>query len=283
MIFIKRYDYHVHNRISFDAAPEATLEAVCAAALQKGVAELALTNHYELDLVVSGELPPTDFASEEAELMEARERYAGQLTVLRGIELGQPNSYPEQAKTLLAARPYDVVLGSVHNLPGGLDFYYLDCENLSDEQLRAYWEIYLRELYALASEAEVDVQTHICYPVRYIPVERRGRITGLPERGRVQYEPIFRKLIERGIALEINTSCMRTAKLPEPDPGLELLRFYRELGGELITVGSDAHCPTDLGANLKDACLLAEAAGFRFLTTFRRRKKNFVLLSEVLE
>lgn len=275
---------HLHNHVSFDCAPEVTLDAVCEAALHAGIGTLALTNHYELDSVLSGRLQAPDYAAEEEELLAAREKYAGRLTILRGIELGQPYASPEEAEKLLRARPYDVVLGSVHLLSNGLDFYDYRNLSLSDEEFRDMWEDYLRLLYKVASEAPVDVQTHITYPLRYLPADRRERITGLPGRARERYEPILRKLVERGVALEINTAALRRpeAHLPEPDPGLDLLKLYRELGGELLSIGSDAHRPTDVGAGLREGALLAEAAGFRYLTVFRERIPHPVLISEVL-
>lgn len=276
---------HLHNRISFDGAPDATLDAVCASALQVGVGTLALTNHYELDAVLAGWSQAPDHAAEEAELLAAREKYAGRLQILRGIELGQAYASLEESEKLLRARPYDVVLGSVHLLSGGRDFYdYRNAATLSDGEFRAMWEEYLTLLLENASVSPVDVQTHITYPLRYLPAERRERITGMPGKARERYEPILRKLVERGIALEINTSTVRRpdAHLPEPDPGLDLLRFYRELGGELLSIGSDAHRTSDVGAGLREGALLAEEAGFRYLTVYRERIPHPVSIMEVL-
>lgn len=275
---------HFHNRISFDCEPSVTLDAMCAAAIRAGVGTLAMTNHYELDSVLAGRLTPPDLGAEEDELLAAREKYAGRLTVLRGIELGQAYTSLEECEKLLRARPYDVVLGSVHILSNGADFYDYRNTTLSDEQYRAMWEDYLGLLLKNASVAPVDVQTHITYPLRYIPASRRFRITGLPGRELEQFEPILRKLVERGIALEINTSTVRrpNACLPEPDPGLTLLKRYRELGGELLSMGSDAHRPADLAADLREGARLAEQAGFRYLTVFRERKPYPISIMEVL-
>lgn len=274
---------HFHNRISFDCEPSVTLDAMCEAAINAGVGTLALTNHYELDSILAGRLQPPDYEAEEAELLAAREKYAGKLTILRGIELGQAYASLEESERLLQARPYDVVLGSVHLLSNGLDFYDYRNLELSDEEFRAMWEDYLGLLLKNASVSPVDVQTHITYPLRYIPPERRERITGLPGKELEQFEPILRKLVERGIALEINTSTVRRpdARLPEPDPGLALLKRYRELGGELLSMGSDAHRPSDLGAGLREGARLAQEAGFRYLTVFRERKPHPISISEV--
>lgn len=278
-------DCHRHNRISFDCEPDATLDAVCEAALREGIKTFALTNHYELDLVLSGRAQAPDYAAEEEELLAAREKYAGRLTILRGIELGQPYASPGETETILRARPYDIVLGSVHILSNGADFYdYRNAASLSDEDFRAMWEDYLGLLLKTASDASVDVQTHITYPLRYLPAERRERITGMPGRAKELFEPVLRKLVERGGALEINTSVVRRpeVQLPEPDPGLTLLKLYRELGGELLTVGSDAHRPSGVGDSLRQGALLAEEAGFRYLTVFRERIPYPVSIKEVL-
>lgn len=277
-------DLHLHTHISFDCQPTSTLEGACDAALRAGVGVLALTNHYELDGVLAGQIRSPDHEQEERELLEARRIYAGKLEILRGIELGQPYASPEEAERLLSARPYDVVLGSVHHLSNGVDFYDVRNKDLPDETLREMWRDYLSLLYTVASETPVDVQTHICYPLRYLPTEKRREITGLPGGEREQFSPIFRKLAERGLALEINTAALRNpaANLPIPDPGLELLKLYRELGGEFLTLGSDAHVPGDVGTGLREGARLAEEAGFRYLTVFRERKPYPILISEVL-
>ena len=264
---MKRFDYHTHNNISFDS--KETLAGHCESALQKGICEFALTNHYELDLVLNGKEKAPDLVREEKELVEMREKYAGKLTILRGIEIGQPDYDPIAAKRLTEARDYDVVLGSLHNGLHGVDFYYIDPDDYTDAQLGEMWEQYLVLLAGIARTADIDVLTHILYPVRYVPLARSACFA----MDLVRFEPIFKALIERGIALELNTAAIRKGKMTVPDPGLKLLKFYRALGGELLTVGSDAHVACDLGANFDDACALAKEAGFGYLATFRNRQK----------
>lgn len=270
------YDFHVHNRISFDASPEATLVAYCEQALRQGLDGFALTNHYDLGAMENGVFPMPDLDAEETELQEALARYAGRLRIFRGIELGQPYWLPEMAKKLLAARAYDVVLGSVHLLDGFRDFYDLPYGEMTDAEVRADWDAYLAALETMSRTVDYDVQTHILYPLRYVPSRRREAVTGLPACAKERYEPILRNLAERGIALEINTSCVRKAAMPEADPGLPLLRFFRELGGECVTFGSDAHAVCDLCADFAQAAELAQAAGFRYATVFCNREKTFL-------
>lgn len=270
---MKFFDYHIHNRISFDS--EEPLINHCENALKRGLNEIALTNHYELDMVVQGRTAPPDLEAEERELQEAREKYAGKLTILRGIELGQPHYDLGAAKKLIAEREYDIVLGSLHNGMKGEDFYFLNYHDYTDEELIRLWEDYLVLLADIAWNADIDVMTHILYPLRYFEAKRKAC---LPME-LVLFEPIFKGLIARGIALEINTSALRSGALPEPDPGLRLLKFYRSLGGEYLSVGSDAHRARDIGKSQTEARALAEAAGFGYLTTFRKRQKILEALS----
>jgi histidinol-phosphatase (PHP family) len=264
---MKLFDYHTHNEISFDS--EATLLGHCEWAVKKGLAEIALTNHHELDMVLLGTAEAPDLEKEEALLLEAKEVYAGRLDVLRGIEVGQPSYDREAFRKLVTARDYDIVLGSQHNGKGNIDFYFMDCKSMSDDYLRELWDAYLEDLLSIAKTAEVDVLTHILYPVRYVEKERRHCFPVT----RDAFEPVFKALIERGIALEINTAAVRRGVLATPDPCLDLLTFYRELGGEYLTLGSDAHISPDVGAHVKEAAALAEQAGFRYLTRFRQRNK----------
>ena len=267
LLLMKLFDYHTHNEISFDS--EAKLTEHCESACQKGLSEIALTNHYELDMVLLGTAEAPDLAREETLLAEAKEQYQGKLTLLRGIEVGQPTYDKEAFRKLIAQRDYDVVLGSQHNGKGNIDFYFMDCNSFSDGYLKELWDAYLEDLLSIAETAEVDVLTHILYPVRYVEKSRQYCFPVTRE----AFEPIFRALIRRGIALEINTAAVRKGVLATPDPCLDLLTFYRELGGEYLTLGSDAHFSPDVGAHVKEAAALAEQAGFRYLTRFRQRNK----------
>ena len=264
---MKYFDYHIHNEISFDS--EASLLDQCEEALRKGLSEIALTNHYELDFVLQGTASAPDLALEEQLLLAARERFEGRLTIRRGIEIGQPTYDLAAARALMSARDYDVVLGSMHNGLGGLDFYYMRSEDYTDDQLRTIWVDYVNKLFEVATKGEMDVLTHVMYPRRYLEETRRHCFTPTKE----QFEPIFRALIQRGIALEINTSAVRRGVAKRPDPELEFLTFYRELGGEYLTVGSDAHVAPDVGADYRDAFLLAREAGFRYMTRYCQREK----------
>lgn len=257
-------NYHVHSRCSFDA--EHPLTEMCAAAKAVGIGELCLTDH--CDLVNEKGQPDDsfDWTQEDRELEAARAAFP-ELTIRRGVELGQAILRPEAAERVLAEKHIDLVLGSMHNCPQGMDYYWIDYQ--SREQCLELIEEYLQCLLKLSKTDYFDSLAHLTYPLRYM----RGR-AGFD----VDFRPfddlvreILRTLIERGKSLELNTSGYRTnggAPLP-PD---YVLRQYRELGGELVTIGTDAHVPEHMADGLERGMALLKACGFRYLTVYQERK-----------
>ena len=262
----RKCDLHCHSVFSKDAARDMTFENLCAAAAERGIGMLAVTDHYDIGLPYK-----FDPAEREPDFLEARERFKTDLTLLRGLELGQMMDGPVEAAAVRSAVPYDAVIGSIHApLPYG-DFYALDYGSLSDEDLKGRWDIYLTKLTELAEKGDFDILAHIRYPERYFIRAGKGRLLPIEAEGEDMFEPVFRALIRRDKSLEINTAVVRKYGLA-PDPGLRLLKFYRSLGGKHVSVGSDAHRPGDVGADIDAAIDLAEAAGFGELTVFSGRK-----------
>ena len=187
----------------------------------------------------------------------------------RGIELGQPNQDPQAAQEALQGRDYDFVIGSIHNIRGYEDFFFLDYSQVApdfiDQLLTTYWE---EELEVIAW-GQFDTLAHLTYPLRYIQGEH-----GIPvdlAKHQEAIDQIFRALIDAGKALEVNTSGYRQ-KIGRPLPDLPLVRRYRELGGELVTLGSDAHCTQDLGKGIEEGMEMLREAGFRYVALYEQRK-----------
>jgi histidinol-phosphatase (PHP family) len=187
----------------------------------------------------------------------------------RGIELGQPNQDEAAAREALAGRDYDFIIGSIHNIRGFEDFFFLDYSQLEpgyiDQLLTTYWE----EELEVIRWGEFDSLGHLTYPLRYIEGDH-----GIPvdlTRHQEAIDQVFRALIQNGKALEVNTSGFRQ-KIGRALPDLPLLRRYRELGGELVTIGSDAHSTKDLGRGIDEGMDLLKEAGFRYLAVYERRR-----------
>ena len=257
-------DTHTHSTFSPDAA--ASMAEMAAAAERIGLAGLAFTDHVEWvpeDEAYQFLAPDAYFA----ELSALRERYAGQLTLLAGIEVGNPHEFPAEAAACVQAHPWDIVLGSIHWIDHQPGWYASTYKDLGG--LEAAYEQYFVDLAALVEEGEFDVLAHFDMVRRdswalfeeVLPLEPYAD----------QIQAILRRLIERGKGLEINTSGLRKG-MATPQPDLTVLRWYRELGGELLVFGSDAHCPEDIAQPFDRARELALAAGFTRLARYERRQ-----------
>lgn len=260
------HDYHMHTALSCDS--QATMAAQCEAAIALGLREISVTEHADwepLDDCAGFYRPDAYFA----ELAACRERYGDQLTLRAGVEIGEPYRYVEEARELLASYPYDFVIGSLHWVTDRLTLTPVYFEGWD---ARSAYEAYYAELLDMVGAGGFDVIGHIDVPKRagfsvhdgYDSVDYEGPLRA-----------VLRAAIERGIGIEINTG---TARRPvgEPSPDLPVLRWYRELGGEIITVGSDAHRPEHVGYRFDDARELLDAAGFTAVTCFAEREAVFV-------
>ena len=264
-------DYHLHTLFSPDG--KNSPEEMCRAALEKGLTEIAVTDHYEF--YQAGVFRDKPFTSEhmraqQRELERCRELFAGKLTIRRGVEIGQPQCNPEAARELMEAVPFDYVIGSVHKL-SDLD---LGLTQYTEENIPGLAGRNLAMLYELADREDFDCMGHIDIIKRY--AARQGMRVDLLD-WREQLEPILRRLIERGKGLEVNTSGLRQAAR-ETLPSLAVLKLYRSLGGEILTAGSDAHCTADISAGFDETLAVIREAGFRYLARYEDRKPHFVPL-----
>lgn len=272
-------DYHMHTLVSPDA--ENTMADMAAAALAHGMREICFTDHVEVRKAFKP--TPGDFEQfpEPPEAMrqiveafaEAQPLLPEGLTVRVGMELGEPHHDPEAAALASQQSWPDFVIGSVHNLRYEEDFYFMHYE--TEAQCRELMERYLLELRELAGLDCFNVMGHIGYTQRYM--SRQGfplRYT-MAEHGDLLDE-IFHRLIDGGRGIEVNCSGLRPGDLGDTFPSLELLRRYRELGGEIITVGSDAHSTSRAGMSIADGYQRLLAAGFRYVTVFEKRRAKMI-------
>ena len=262
-----RADYHLHSNNSPDSKAE--MESICAAAVRRGFQEIAITDHFECYTPTH----PRGFFTErylqkvQADVQRCREQFEGQLIIRQGIEIGQPGSNPALAAEIMEKFQFDYVIGSLHKM------HDLDLGMISyrEQRVDELCQRYLSFLYDLVDLGDFDCLGHIDLIKRY--AARQGiplNLCDYPE----QLDAILEKLIARGKGLEINTSGLRQ-EAAATLPGYRTLRRYRELGGEIITIGSDAHRPEDVGADWGEAADLALQAGFTHYATFENRKPIF--------
>ena len=199
-----------------------------------------------------------------------------------GLELGEGNHDPARAKRIYAMPEYDFILGSLHNLRDEQDFYYIQYE--SYEQCFELYDRYLDELIELAGIGCFDVMAHIGYCLRYM--HKRGFDAQVTmERNGDKVDHLLRTLIENGKGIELNVADLvpggREDSLLMTFPSVDILRRYRELGGEIITIGSDAHSASRLCSGFAEACALLQSLGYSYLTRFREMKPEFYPIPSV--
>jgi histidinol-phosphatase (PHP family) len=259
-------DLHTHTDNSFDGRHSAIF--LCESAVERGLRAVAFTDHVEMDHFRDQDFDRTAKQS-FFETAKACSAFRGQLIVCAGVELGEPTYNLPEAETLVRKYSYDVILGSVHNLRGRKDFCFLPYAQYSGEEIAALVKEYFDELLLLARWGKFDVLAHLTYPLRYICGEH-GRaldITGYRE----QIDTVLEAAVGSRLALEINTSGLRR-KLGKPMPEEWIVRRFRELGGQRVTVGSDAHYAHDLGAGLEAGMDLALRCGFTHVTLYQGRE-----------
>jgi histidinol phosphate phosphatase HisJ family len=251
-------DLHTHNKYSYDCH---SLPARCyAAAVRNGVDIMAVTNHYDIDGALDGIYEGYDADADRTELETARKKYAGRLRIIRGVELGQAPHKPAEALAFLKRNNFDYVLLSLHNLRDVPDFFFWNHTIMTDV-MSAYWfDRYFDQILAMLDFPRGDALAHLTYPYRYM---RHGGRTVDFSRFRDKLAAIFKRLIERNMALEINTSGYRQG-LDAPMPDRDIAALYRECGGELTVVGSDAHKPHHIGADIDRAYDLLRSLGFKY-------------------
>ncbi len=255
-------DYHAHTTFSCDARD--TMDAMCRRAIELGLQEIVFTEHVDfehLDSCYRYFKPASYFEAIE----EARRCYGDRLLIRTGAEVGEPHRYPDETAELLEAYPFDFVIGSLHWVDGrptfGPDFF-------AGWSPQAAWRAYFEELVRLCEAGDFDVLAHLDLPKRHFrPIN--GSFD--PEPYAELIHAALQSLIQRGKGIEVNCSGLRYP-VQEPLPGLRVVQWYRELGGEILTVGTDAHRTSHLGEGIDQAVKMAQVAGFETFTRFRARQ-----------
>ena len=270
-------DYHVHSSCSFDARDK--MADMARAELARGVTEICFTDHVDFGDQQTMQIGPERFGLPRAQVrqfIDAMERAPEGIDIRLGLELGQGNHDPARARRIYAMPEYDFILGSLHNLRDEKDFYYLRYG--SEERCLELYDRYLDELIELAGINCFDCMAHIGYCLRYM--HKQGQDVELSmERFGYKIDLLLRALIENGKGIELNVADLvaggRQDAMLRPVPGTDILRRYRELGGDIITVGSDAHNVKAAGVGIREGYELLAETGFRYVAVYKRHKPEF--------
>lgn len=264
-------DSHLHTCFSTDS--ESRPEDMIEQAIRMGMKELYLTDHLDMDYPQdpeTGEIPfQLDMEEYRKKTEELREAYRKQTELRFGVELGLQKHLKNRLEDCVRRYPFDFVIGSLHLLDGKDPYYQDSFPDLTDEELyRSYFRAAAENI---RNFHEFQAFGHLDYVVRYGKNKEQNYSYAEYHE---EIDEILRLLVKYGIALEVNTGGLKYG-LGFPNPHPEILKRYRMLGGELVTVGSDAHEPRYVGYEFETARELLKEAGFRYYTQFRNRRPIF--------
>ena len=262
-------DYHIHSHFSLDSKnkPRELIQE----AITKGLKTICITDHNDKDYPLHYGYPDPvfDIAEYYHTFSILREEFLGLINLRIGVEIGLQPHLVEYFNAFTGAHPLDYILGSVHVI-NGMDPY--SRENFigrSDKEV--YEETFLVTLENIKLNVDFDVLGHLDYVTRYGTYQDRDYSY---ERFADLIDSILLKLIADGRGLELNTAGFKHG-LPYAHPHSDILKRYRELGGEIITVGSDAHRPGQVAYEFDRAREILLACGFAYYTEFKDRKPYF--------
>ncbi|MBE6848594.1 MAG: histidinol-phosphatase HisJ family protein [Ruminococcus sp.] len=275
-------DCHTHTDCSPDS--DAPAAAMLASAQAKGIGVYALTDHIELcrfwqqgfyDVPARNEEDFFDYAARYERAMQqnqmAKALWRGDMQIISGIEMGEPNADFALAESLLQDKRLDFVIASLHELPDKLDFYFLD---YAQEDVDALLNAYFSELLRICQWGKFDVLGHLTYPLRYIA---QAGITVDMAQWREPVAECLKAVIRNRRGIEINTSGY-SQSYGKPYPDRECLELYKDLGGSILSLGSDAHAPSAVGGGIAQGAALAKACGFHKVSYFLRHEPHDIEL-----
>lgn len=270
-------DMHMHTWFSTDS--EACPCDMADEAVRKGLKTICFTDHFDKDDLEWGEEGIFDVDAYFVEMQKLQEEYAGKLNIRIGIELGLRTYLKDYYEELTKKYPFDFVIGSVHNVPYKKDaegnILYTDpaAEKLFTDRTD-------KEAYRLMMETTLEnvrisdcFQTlgHLDYVVRY--GKSREKEYSYTDYADI-IDEILKLLIEKEKGLEVNSAGLKYG-LPFAHPHPDVLKRYHELGGEIITIGADAHKPEHIAYDFAKAEEILKSCGFKYYTEFFEQKPVF--------
>lgn len=270
-------DYHVHSEYSDDSTYP--LEQVIRDAIGMGMDEICITDHVDYgikkdwdageEIAYRGSQPlaNVDYPRYMATLRDMQSRYGDRIRIRVGLEFGIQTHTIPQFRALLTRYPLDFVILSIHQVENQ-EFWTQEFQRGRTQ--REYNERYYEELLAVVQQYQgYSVLGHLDLITRY---DEQGVYPF--ERVRPLVEAILRRVIADGKGIEVNTSSHRYG-LTDTTPSVAILQLYRELGGTILTIGSDSHAPAHLGTHIEEARALLRDLGFRQFCTFEQMQPVF--------
>ena len=264
------WDTHMHCHFSGDS--DTSPEDMIKTSIEKGLNGICFTDHLDYDYKEQPGMFDLDVDSYYKEIISLQDKYKSVLPINFGIEMGLQPHVVEKNNKITKKYPFDFVIGSSH-VVHGIDPYYPNYYEGKTED-EAYLEYFESILENIATDADYDVYGHLDYVVRYGP--HKNKYYSYEKYADI-IDEILRQLIRHGKGIEINTAGFKYG-LNHPNPTEEILHRYKELGGEIITIGADGHKPEHIAFDFDKVPDILKNAGFKYYTVFKERKPEFISL-----
>lgn len=267
-------DFHVHSNFSSDG--KASMEEIINRALKMGLKTLCFTDHMDIDFpTIYNDTFQFDIDEYVKTIWELKEKYKSRIEILMGVELGMQPHITGRMEDFTQSYPFDFIIGSVHVVDHMDPYFSHYWENITEENgILRYFET-IKE--CCENFHNFHVCGHIDYIFRYAPSSKVNYCEYSYPKYADILDEILKTLLNHGKGIEINTAGYKYG-LGHPHPKTEVLKRYKELGGEIITFGSDAHLPEHLCYDFDKAAALLKDLGFRYYTIFREGKPFMVKL-----
>lgn len=258
----------MHTSFSLDSNAE--MQSLVEKSLQLGFTEIVFTDHVDYVAETQEFYFEIDYDEYMIEFNKIKNKYKDQINIILGVELGVALEVKNKLEKLTNKYPFEFIIASSHTIQGR-DLYSGELFINKDKQ-QAFNEYFEEVLENVRNIDCFNVYGHFDYLTRYSKYKDNSlKYIDYKE----IIDEILKELIVRGKGLEINTSGFRY-NLGQLHPQLDILKAYKRLGGEILTVGSDAHNPASIGNYFKEAREAMLQCGFKSYTIFRNRNPIFV-------
>ncbi|WP_163971776.1 histidinol-phosphatase HisJ family protein [Oceanobacillus halotolerans] len=263
------FDYHIHSDFSADC--NTPMEETVKSAVEKGVTEICFTEHIDYDYPDSSIVFEFNLEDYDQKLNEIKQNYQHQITLKKGIEIGVQPHLLKRYNDLLQNESFDFIICSMHttdrkDLHSGSFFN----NKTVDEAFLMYYEELLS---CIKQFKNYNVLGHVDLVKRYATEKPSNDFHDV-------LTQIFKQVIADGKGIELNTSGFRYG-LENGMPSVDILKLYKECGGEILTLGSDSHVSSTVAYQFNESIELLESIGFKYITTFEQQKPQFHPIDKV--
>ncbi|MCQ2080563.1 MAG: histidinol-phosphatase HisJ family protein [Lachnospiraceae bacterium] len=264
-------DYHMHSNHSSDS--DEAMENMILKSIDLGLDSICFTEHHDIDYPVSDRDPEGTFIlntdSYLYDLIRLRSKYEDKIKVMFGVEIGMQKHLRRELAVYAKSYDFDFIIGSKHLLDQKDPYYRDNLKDMTDEEMyREYFKEMLEDLKVFNN---FDVLGHLDYVIRYGYEKDKDYSY---DKYKDVIDPVLAKLIDMEKGLEVNTGGLKYG-LRETNPGKDILKRYRELGGEIVTIGSDAHSVEYISYEFEKARDLLLDCGFSYYSTFEKRVAEY--------